>query len=192
MMRRCPHCGTEVDADAAFCPSCGRPLSATPLEEPAPPTWPTQPAKAPPPPASQPTTEAPAEAGIVTWPVTLSGWLIGVGVLTAAFAMLLPWLDVAIYTRAWGLASGVNIIFFVILVGVAVSIFLSSSVPHIAAERLVILAVALIGVGIGLDRLGLPNGAFGVPLFFLAMLATAVGVLLVELNADRPLRGPSR
>lgn len=49
--RFCGTCGTEVDEDAAFCPSCGQPLDAAPMDEPAPtaaipqaPAWPAPPA----------------------------------------------------------------------------------------------------------------------------------------------------
>jgi hypothetical protein len=241
--RSCAHCGTEVDADAAFCPSCGRPLADADRELQAPPpTWPaasgsaggggaatdegamstatgetvpeeepTAALRIPPelprqtdwrrsaavaevvrPAEAAPQAESPGAGLPLTWPRTVSGWLIGVGALVAAVAMFLPWLDADRYTLAWGLASAVNILFFLILLGVAATIFLSSSVPHLSVERLTILAIALIGLGIGLDRVSLPTSVYGALIFFVAMLGVAIGALLVELNADRPLRGPSR
>ncbi len=219
MLRRCLHCGTEVDAEASFCPSCGRPLSdeaQPPPPEPEPPAtaesglpprdeeaptaaWrsPSEEVGSAPPTASQAAAERAGardtEPPITfSWPTRLSSWLIGVGAVVGAFAMFLPWRDAAAYTQAWGLASGVNILFFLVLLWVAATVFLARSVPHFAFERLALLAVSLIGLGIGLDRIGLAGGAIGALLFFLAMLAATIGVLLVELDADRPLRGPSR
>lgn len=61
MTRFCANCGTEVDDNAVFCPTCGQPIDqATETEMPPAPSWPdpepraSQPADEPPEPAEQP------------------------------------------------------------------------------------------------------------------------------------------
>ncbi|MDQ6681956.1 MAG: zinc-ribbon domain-containing protein [Chloroflexota bacterium] len=127
----------------------------------------------------------------VTWPVTLSGWLIGVGAILAVLALFLPWVAFAErYTAGWGLASGVNILLLLLLLGVAATVFFATLVPRVPHLSLAILGVALVGFGIGLDRLSIGAAAFGAVLFALAMLAVSVGALLPETGHDRPLGGP--
>jgi hypothetical protein len=135
------------------------------------------PASGTPPPAAQ----AP-DTGIdlpITWPTMASGWLIGIGSLLGAIA-LLP-----------ALGSFLNILLFLALLGLAATVFLAERVPTIPRLRLIILGVTLIGLGIALDR-----SAFTVrgmdTVLLLAMLAAAGGALLIELDRDRPLPPPER
>jgi hypothetical protein len=273
MARACANCGTEVDDDALFCPTCGEPIdrASTPDLPPAP-DWPAAPpgatstAGAPEPPPTQrpvepaesplapeeetraePLPAAPAvgapphdaaaypsssaareeDATVPPWrrgaayrsaspqapeasgpnpprpgtlrpegfirpPETLSGWLVGIGALVGALAMLLPWVVSGTYTGSWGLASGINLLFAVILVAVLVVVFLPHLVPEIPQRNLVLLTVALIGVGVGLDRLGLPLTGSGAMIFLIGMFACAAGAFLAELGLDRTVGGSLR
>jgi hypothetical protein len=128
----------------------------------------------------------------VSWPVTLSGWLIGIGALVGVIAFFLPWTiaPAAGFLDRWGLTSATNLLLLAALVAIAISVFFSAHVPDFAHRRLAILVVVLIGLGVGLDRLGIGAAGSGAVLFFLAMLAATIGALLVEVGADRPLSGP--
>ncbi|HET6379728.1 MAG TPA: zinc ribbon domain-containing protein [candidate division Zixibacteria bacterium] len=114
-----------------------------------------------------------------TWPTTLGGWLIGAGSLVGAI-LLIPLLDAVL-----------NVLLFLALLGVAATVFLADRIPDIPRLRLITLAIVLVALGVALDR-----AAFVVrgieSLFLVAMLAAAAGVLLVELDRDRPLPPPSR
>lgn len=220
--RYCPSCGTEVDADARFCPTCGITLDDDAQPElPAAPGWPqAQPAhdagepgpaetadlnavpeaavpEAPePPPAAaaaqpprvepaQPVPAAPpAEAGIdlpFTWPTTLSGWLIGIGSAVGALA-LIP-----------NFGNVVSLLLFLALIGVAAAIFLSDRVPDVPRLRLWILVIAMVGLGVALDRAGIGFVQRGTDsVLLIAMLAAAGGALLIELDRDRPMPPPGR
>jgi len=232
----CPNCGTEVDADARFCPTCGRtlliaepeaegeqPVPAEPEEPmsaddeptaavprpdlppeptsapiPAAPAWPppepseSGPAAEPPPPPrpAPPPAPEPAPAGSppptatrsepdlpFTWPVMLSGWLIGAGSGLAALT-LLP-----------GLGNPLNLLLFVALLAISASIFLADRMPAIPHQRLATFAILLVALGIALER-----AAFrirGIDTVFLIMIvAAAAGALLVELGRDRPVPPP--
>jgi len=272
MARACANCGTEVDDDALFCPTCGEPIerNGEPDLPPAP-DWPASPAGAttssapqlasgeraeesvevehvpepeatragpavapgvlgapatpeyPQPTPSQEDAEIPpwrrgaayraasppvSEAsapiptrpgalrpeGILRPPTTLSGWLIGIGVLVGTAAMLLPW-AVAVsgtYTGGWGLASGINLLFTLVLIAVLVVVFLPHVVPEVPHRNLVLLSIALVGVGIGLDRLGLPLTGSGAMIFLIGMLASATGAFLAQLGLDRTVGGTLR
>jgi len=270
MARVCAHCGTEVDDDALFCPTCGEPIDRGGEPDlPAAPDWPptgsgaTRAAGPPPegadaggsgraeqhpeqvptratpsasasgmdvPPASEPVQARPATGdeeatlppwrrgaayraaapppapapsgpvparpgalrpeGIVRPPETISGWLIGIGALVGAVAMLLPWVVSGTYTGGWGLASGINLLFTLVLIGVLAVAFLPHLVPAIPQRNLVLLAIALVGVGVGLDRLGLPLTGMGAMIFLIGMLACATGAFLAELGMDRQVGGP--
>jgi hypothetical protein len=138
--------------------------SAAPGEPPAPPAAP---------PPGTPPSRGPDDLPI-TLPTTLSGWLIGGGSGFAALA-LLP-----------RLASVLNVLIFVALLWVAVTVFLADRLPRFEHQRLAVLVTVMVALGAGLDR-----AAFtvrGVDTVFLVMaLIAAAGVLLVELDIDRPL-----
>ena len=114
-----------------------------------------------------------------TWPATLGGWLIGGGALAGAI-FLIPTLDVVL-----------NVLLFLALLAVAATVFLAERVPDIPRLRLITLTIVLVSLGVALDR-----AAFVVrgveSLFLVAMLAAAGGVLLVELDRDRPVPPPTR
>jgi hypothetical protein len=269
MARACANCGTEVDDDALFCPTCGEPIqrgggpdlppapdwpSTTPIgsggsaapsrdAEPAPAPVAPEPfeerdatratpavdyAEAPPPAEPEPATQSPPAPtsatdvppwrrgaayraaspptpestgpfpprpgalrpeGIIRVPTTLSGWLIGSGALVGVVGMLLPWITLGTYTASWGLASGINLLFTLVLLAVLVVVFLPHLVPELPQRSLVLLAISLIGVGIGLDRLGLPVTGSGAMIFLIGMLACAAGAFLAQLGLDRAVGG---
>lgn len=124
----------------------------------------------------------------ITWPVTLSGWLIGIGAFVGALAMFLPWRPPGV-DGFGGFDSAVNVLMLVALLAVAAWVFFSSRMPAIPHQRLGALVIVAIGLGIGLDRVGLGTAGVGAALFVLAMLAAAIGAVLVEIGADRPLGG---
>jgi hypothetical protein len=272
--RICANCGTEVDDDALFCPTCGQPMqtSARPELPPAP-DWPEAPRTSLPPPdvdatearpaASQPApppwqpaaVEQPADAepaqpdrsepevdsryhadlgprretgevppwrrgsahgagpagrpppavgappapraqdpfgpsGAITTPDTLASWLAGGGAALAFIALLLPWRTGGTYVAGWGLASAINVVVGLLLLGVMVVIFLSRMVPALPRRDLAFAAFGMLGVGIGLDRLGMPLTGVGATLFLIGMLAVAGGGFVVLLGLDRNVGGP--
>jgi len=269
MARACANCGTEVDDDALFCPTCGEPIgravepdlppapdwpgsaagaTSGPMPEAASPRQPEQPADIEPAPERDPTRVAPAAAatnvdaspsaeadyprpspardeadvppwrrgaayraaslpapeaggpipprpgalrpeGIIRPPTMLSGWLIGIGALVGTVAMLLPWVVSGTYTGGWGLASGVNLIFTLVLIAVLVVVFLPHVLPEVPHRNLILLSVALVGVGVGVDRLGLPLTGSGAMIFLIGMLACATGAILAQLGMDRAVGG---
>lgn len=247
--RYCVNCGTEVDDDARFCPTCGQtllaaepdavdrapddePTVAVPREEPADepastfpaapswppvessapeaqpepepqPTWsaartpepeaePAEPAEPPPPPppraepeAAAPAAPAPsASAGSrsmpdlpFTWPLTIGGWLVGAGSGLAALS-LLP-----------RLGNPLDLLLFIALLGITATVFLADRIPQIGHQRLIVLVVLVLGLGVALER-----AAFTVrgihTVFLITMLAAAGGALLIELGRDRPVPPP--
>jgi hypothetical protein len=162
---------------------------AVPDSEPAAPVEPVPPASPPPPAGSSPR-EAASDARKggappavrITMPVTLSGWLIGGGAVVAAIGALIG------ITR--GFVNPVEFLMLLAVVGIAVSVFAAASLPAFAHLRLATLAVALIGFGMGLDRIGFGRANAGDLLFFLGTAAAAIGAILVELGQDQPLGGP--
>lgn len=242
--RFCGTCGTEVDEDASFCPSCGQPLDAAqpagdpdatasipqapawpepprgaeaapadaapmdseprpdepaappPAEAPAPP-----PAAPPPPPAAQ---QAPPPAASVpprpasgdgpqpgpqidvpiTWPVTLSGWLIGGGAVLAALGFLTDTIALR------GAGAAMSVLFLLLMLGLAATVFFSASLPAVPHPRLITLGVAFAAVGIALDRLGFNAAGVGTLLVLVGAGAAAAGAVIVELGRDRPMSGP--
>jgi hypothetical protein len=140
-------------------------------------------AQPPPPPVTA--APSPASAGPsagadlpFTWPATVGGWLIGGGAALAAIA-LIP-----------GLSDMISLFLFLALLGVAATVFLADRLPEIANLRLLVLVTVMIGLGVALDR-----AAFTVrgleTVLLIAMLAAAGGVLLVELDRDRPVPPPN-
>jgi hypothetical protein len=267
MARVCANCGTEVDDEALFCPTCGEPIEANAEPElPPAPDWPeqagpalatgavvgevtpneaptvaapratsapepspvtmddeapmvpderfeetatpaTEPVREVPPwrrgathrasePGSPPTDQGEADRpgalrppGILTLPETLSGWLVGIGAIIGVVAMLLPWVVAGTYIGSWGLASGVNLLLTVLLLAVLAVVFVPNALPPIPQRNLALLAIALIGIGVGLDRLGLPLTGSGAVVFLIGMLASAAGALLAQLGVDRRVGG---
>lgn len=242
----CPNCGTEVDEDARFCPTCGRTLALDESEEligepaqvlgrddtagepeatqqetaaepiPAAPAWPppetpdtpeppeprvaaadepqpepegepvVDPAAAapplearaatppPPPPApgTPPTTGAPDMP--FTWPTTLSGWLIGGGSAFAALS-LLP-----------RLGNPLDLVLFVALLAISASIFVADRIPRVERQRLIVLLVLVLGLGVALERAAFTFRGIHT-IFLIAMILAAGGALLIELDRDRPV-----
>ena len=164
------------------------PPDLAPEPEPAPPPGEAQryaqsaaPPPLPPPPAAS-GRSTPGAGGLdlpITWPTMLSGWLIGGGAVVGALA-LIP-----------RLGSVVSLLLFLALVGVAATVFLADRVPDVPRQRLAILAVSMVGLGIGLEGAGFSfQGAATV--FLVAMLAAAGGALLIELDRDRPMPPPTQ
>ncbi len=213
MIHYCPNCGTEVDETAAFCPTCGQPLDevreadrATTADGTAPriaeqPAAP-QPAESPPPEPVDATRAHPAEpppAGAppsgpqtsslprvelpITWPVMLSGWLIGMGALVAALGLVVIF---------FSYLNPIDIVLLVLILLIAATVFVSASLPAVPHQRLAILAVALIGLGVALDRIGFGNAGLGALLLFLGTGGVSAGALLTELGGDRPMATPGR
>lgn len=251
-MRTCANCGTEVDEDAAFCPSCGQPLAAAPSTPGAPPPAPSwhadeddpdaargesmaawsrpevsdeppgeedvarapaeslvppispsgepftddpvvapAPRPAPPPapqrpaPQDEPGPGAPASMNLpFTWPVTLSGWLVGGGAFIGALALFV---DFRLFSNP------ITIVLLVLLLAVAATVFLASSVPAIAYLQLMVMATIFIGLGVALDRIGFGSVVgIGSAVLLLAMIAAATGVVIAETGRDRPWAGPGQ
>lgn len=115
----------------------------------------------------------------ITWPVTLSGWLIGVGAFVGALAVVLDF-------RAF--VNPVTLIAFVVLLAVAATIFFAANLPSIPHRQLWVLVAVLVAFGAALERIG-GGTAFAGLVFFLGSGAAAIGAILLELGLDRPLGG---
>jgi hypothetical protein len=118
----------------------------------------------------------------VTWPVMLSGWLIGGGALVAAIGTVIGLFD--------GGINPIDLLLVLLLVGIAATVFFSGTVPDIPHLRLATLAVVLVAFGIGVDRIGFGFAGVGELLLFLGAAAAAIGAILLELGRDQPLGGP--
>jgi len=220
-VRFCPNCGTEVDETAVFCPTCGQPIDqAAETEMPAAPGWPDAPpapapelprqeaaasgpavtesrppppppaAPPPPPPVAPVASTSPAEPSQrpsvnvpLTMPVTLSGWLIGVGALVGGLGIVIGLFD--------GFLNLIDLVLLLGLVAIAAAVFFSASLARFPNLRLATLAVAFVGFGVALDRIGFTGGGAGELLLFLGTAAAAMGAVILELGRDQPL-GPSR
>lgn len=205
--RFCANCGTEVDDSAVFCPTCGQPIDEdAEAEMPPAPAWPEpedddeegaadeptrveeRPAPAPvatePPPARPAAARAPRREGPsfdlpLTTPVTLSGWLIGVGTLLAAIGVAIGLFE--------GVLNPIEIILMLALIGIAATVFFSASIPAMPHLRLATLAVVLIGFGMALDRLSFGGGGVSELLLFLGTAAAAIGAIILEVGHDQPM-----
>ena len=76
-----------------------------------------------------------------------------------------------------------------LLVAVSPVFILYSGQVMTDVPSVLLLAIALIGVGIGLDRLGLPLTGSGAMIFLIGMLACAAGAFLAQLGLDRAVGG---
>ncbi|HEX6140513.1 MAG TPA: hypothetical protein VF013_08650, partial [Candidatus Limnocylindria bacterium] len=114
----------------------------------------------------------------LTLPDTVSGWLVGIGSVLGAFA-LLP-----------RLGEILSLLLFLALLGVAATIFLADRIPDVPHQRVLVLATLMVGLGISLER-----AAFTVrgleTILLLAMLTAAGGAMLLELGRDRPMPPPT-
>jgi len=205
----CPACGQPIDQasetempaapawpDAAEAPAAAPPPVASRADPPAPQSeaGAAEPARtehrqqspgpaAPPP----PTPAAPAGPSVnlpLTMPVTLSGWLIGVGALIGALGIIIGIVD-------GGFLNVIDLVLLLALVAISVAIFFSASLARFPNLRLATLVVALIGFGVALDRIGFSGAGAGELLVFLGTAAAAMGAIILELGRDQPL-GPSR
>lgn len=141
--------------------------------EPPPPPVPPRTAEPPPAPATKRDADLP-----LTWPTTLSGWLIGGGAVLGALALIAS------------LSDAVSLLLMLALAGVAASVFLADRLPEIPRLRLVNLSITMVGLGVALERAGF--GARGADsVLLVAMIAAAGGALLIELDRDRPVTPPS-
>lgn len=203
----CPTCGqpidqaaeTEMPAAPAW-PDAAGPSDAPPAPEAsradAPPTQPGAAAAEPdrtehrpqtPPPGVPPPPAAPAGPSInvpLSLPVTLSGWLIGVGALIGALGIVIGIFD-------GGFLNVIDLVLLLALIAISMAIFFSASLTSFPNVRLATLVVALIGFGVALDRIGFTGGGAGELLLFLGTAAAAMGAIILELGRDQPL-GPSR
>lgn len=165
-------------------------------------TWPaSDEGDAEPPPAARPGPTAPATARAYsgdepgrpsrnlaeqidlpfTWPVMLSGWLIGIGSFVAALSVLLDFRS---------LGNPVTLIAFLLLLAVAATVFLAANMPAIPHRQLWVLVVSIGAFGAAFERIGAGTGFAGA-VFFLGTLAAAIGALIGELGRDRPMGGPA-
>lgn len=173
--------GTDTDVE---------PLRVDRFEDPthveaAPPPPPPPRSAAAPPVASEtgPRQEARQVNVPITWPVTMSGWLIGVGAAVGAVGVL-----VGLFR---GVINPIDVLLMLLLLGIAVTVFFPTSVPAIPQLRLATFVVALIAFGMALDRIGFGGAGVGELLLFLGAAAAGIGCILLELGRDQPLGGPA-
>lgn len=135
------------------------------------------------PPARQQPAAARSAAGNlpITWPVMLSGWLIGGGAVLAALG--------AVIGLVGGFVNAIDLVLLVALLGIAATVFFSASIPAVPQLRLITLVVVLIGFGIALDRIGFGRAGVGTLLVFLGTAAAAIGAIVLELGRDQPVGG---
>ena len=117
-------------------------------------------------------------------PVTLSGWLIGIGALVAGLGILIGLFDN-------GFLNVIDLLLLVALIAISAAVFFSASVASVPNLRLATFIVALIGFGVALDRIGFRGAGVAELLLFLGTAAAAIGAIILELGRDQPL-GPSR
>ena len=118
----------------------------------------------------------------ITAPVTLSGWLVGIGAGVAALGALISLFD--------SVGAVVDLLLLIALAGVALSVFFSASLPAFAQLRLATMVIVLVAFGVALDRLLVGIAGAGELLLFLGTAAAVIGVILLELGRDQPLGGP--
>jgi hypothetical protein len=206
----CPTCGQPIDQaaetempaapawpDASEAPDA--PPPPAPRAEPPPAHWGAAavepdvtedraqtppPAAPPPPPPASAASAGPSVNVPLTMPVTLSGWLIGVGALVGGLGIVIGIID-------GGFLNVIDLVLLLGLIAISVAVFFSASLTSFPNLRLATLVVALIGFGVALDRIGFTGAGVGELLVFLGTAAAAMGVIILELGRDQPL-GPSR
>jgi hypothetical protein len=142
---------------------------------------PPPPAAVPPVPGPAPTPPARQVNLPITWPVTLSAWLIGVGAAVGAVG--------AVIGLFRGAISPIDLLLLLLLLGIAITVFLPTRIPNIPNLRLATFVVALIAFGIALDRIAIGFAGAGDLLLFLGAAAAGMGCILLELGRDQPLGG---
>jgi hypothetical protein len=151
-------------------------------------SWSATPRSAAPPPAVTPERrEAPRRQGMdlpLTTPVTLSGWLIGVGSAIAALGLVVILIV--------GVINAIDLLLLLALVGVAATVFFSAQLPAVPHLRLMTLVVTVLTFGVALDRIGFGGAGVGELLLFMGSAAAAIGAVLLELGQDQPLGRPQR
>jgi hypothetical protein len=153
-------------------------------QAPPPPPPPAVTAAPPPQPQAPERRQSPQMNVPVTWPVTLSAWLIGVGAAVAAVGVVIGLFR--------GVINPIDLLLILLLLAIAVTVFFSTNVPAIPHLRLATMVVVLIGLGIAIDRIGFGAAGIGELLLFLGAAAAAIGCILVELGRDQPLGGARR
>jgi hypothetical protein len=114
-----------------------------------------------------------------TMPVTLSGWLIGIGAVLAVLGLIVILIGTAL--------NAIDLLLLVGLLGVAATVFLSAQLPAVPHVRLITLVLSLVAFGVALDRVGVRGGGVGELLLFLGSAAAAIGAVILELGQDQPL-----
>jgi hypothetical protein len=197
----CPTCGQPVDqaveTDMPAAPAWPEPSDAPAARTQEPPARPdVRPREADattdrsqtPAPAAPDSSGSAASAGPLanvplTIPVTLSGWLIGIGALIAVLGIVIGLFD--------GVLNPIELILLVALVGIGAAVFFSASLSGVPNLRLATLVISLIGFGFALNQLGSGGAGAGELLLFLGTAAAAIGAIIAELGRDQPL-GPAR
>jgi hypothetical protein len=120
----------------------------------------------------------------ITTPVTLSGWLIGIGAILAVVGLVIILVTTVL--------NVIDLLLLLALLGVAATVFFSARLPAVPHVRLITLVVVLIAFGVALDRIGFRGGGVGELLLFLGSAAAGMGAILLELGQDQPLGGSQR
>lgn len=204
MSRFCPSCGTEIEQEARFCPTCGHALEEGGGErEERPAASKVRPPAAHPDSPTAPSPRASAQAGTdgaprgkpaspepsgpqieipVSWPVTLSGWLIGVGSALAALGLLIGFFGPP--------SNPIDAILLLAFMAVVAVVFFATVVPEIPHLPVAISALAFMGFGVGVDRIGFGAAGWGELLLFLGAGAASIGAIVAATGQDQPLGGP--
>jgi hypothetical protein len=120
----------------------------------------------------------------ITAPLTLSGWLVGIGSALAVIGLIIILVTTVL--------NVIDLLLLLGLVGVGATVFLSATLPAVPHVRLITLVVVLVAFGVALDRIGFRAGGVGELLLFLGSAAAAIGSIILELGQDQPLGGPRR
>lgn len=120
----------------------------------------------------------------ITTPVTLSGWLIGIGSALAVLGLIV--------ILVVSVINVIDLLLLLALLGVAATVFFSAQLPAVPHLRLMTLVIALIAFGVALDRIGFRGGGAGELLLFMGSAAAGIGAIILELGHDQPLGGPQR